>query len=43
VTLSAGVACYPLHGDNDKSLLDAADRALYTAKAKGRNRVVVAK
>jgi diguanylate cyclase (GGDEF)-like protein/PAS domain S-box-containing protein len=43
VTLSAGVACYPLHGDNDKSLLDAADSALYTAKAKGRNRVVVAK
>jgi diguanylate cyclase (GGDEF)-like protein/PAS domain S-box-containing protein len=43
VTLSAGVACYPLHGDNDKSLLDAADRALYTAKAKGRNRVIVAK
>lgn len=43
VTLSAGVACYPLHGENDKSLLDAADRALYTAKAKGRNRVVVAK
>lgn len=43
VTLSAGVACYPLQGDNDKSLLDAADRALYTAKAKGRNRVVVAK
>ncbi|MBN1473091.1 MAG: diguanylate cyclase [Syntrophaceae bacterium] len=43
VTLSAGVACYPLHGDNDKSLIDAADRALYTAKAKGRNRVVVAK
>jgi diguanylate cyclase (GGDEF)-like protein len=43
ITLSAGVACYPLHGDNDKSLIDAADRALYTAKAKGRNLVVMAK
>jgi len=37
------VACYPLHGDNDKSLLDAADRALYTAKAKERDRAVVSK
>jgi diguanylate cyclase (GGDEF)-like protein/PAS domain S-box-containing protein len=43
ITLSAGVAGYPLHGDNDKSLLDAADRALYAAKAMGRNCVLAAK
>jgi diguanylate cyclase (GGDEF)-like protein len=43
ITLSAGVAGYPSHGDNDKSLLDAADRALYAAKAMGRNCVLAAK
>ena len=42
ITLSAGVAGYPMHGDNDKSLLDAVDHALYAAKAAGRNCVVVA-
>jgi diguanylate cyclase (GGDEF)-like protein len=42
ITLSAGVAGYPIHGNSDKNLLDAADRALYAAKAKGRNRVLVA-
>lgn len=37
LTFSAGIACCPLHGADEKSLLRAADRALYKAKADGRN------
>jgi diguanylate cyclase (GGDEF)-like protein/putative nucleotidyltransferase with HDIG domain len=39
VTLSAGVACFPDHGDTAEELLKAADLAVYEAKAAGRNRV----
>lgn len=42
VTLSAGVSTFPTHGDSTGQLLQAADRALYQAKAEGRNRYVVA-
>ena len=42
VTISAGVASGPLGGAASDALLDAADRALYAAKAAGRNRVVAA-
>jgi diguanylate cyclase (GGDEF)-like protein len=38
-TFSAGVALFPLHGDDEATLLAAADAALYAAKADGRNRV----
>ena len=38
-TFSAGLAGYPEHGSSDKVLLDTADRAMYAAKATGRNRV----
>jgi diguanylate cyclase (GGDEF)-like protein len=38
-TFSAGVALYPLHGNDDAALLAAADAALYAAKAAGRDRV----
>ena len=41
-TLSAGVAAFPLHAQSDDELLKAADKALYRAKAEGRNRVCVA-
>lgn len=37
VTVSIGVACYPEDGSLPQDLLNAADRALYAAKADGRN------
>jgi diguanylate cyclase (GGDEF)-like protein len=39
VTISLGVASYPGDGTDAQSLLEAADRALYKAKEKGRNTV----
>lgn len=42
VTVSCGVAQLPEHGKDGKSLLRAADDALYKAKEQGRNRIVVA-
>jgi diguanylate cyclase (GGDEF)-like protein len=42
VTISVGVSHYPEHGTMPQILLRAADDALYEAKAKGRNTVVLA-
>jgi diguanylate cyclase (GGDEF)-like protein/PAS domain S-box-containing protein len=39
VTTSFGVASYPTHGITTDELIAAADSALYSAKAQGRNRV----
>jgi len=39
ITVSIGAAVLGLHGDDIRALLDAADRALYEAKAAGRDRV----
>lgn len=41
VTISFGVAAFPTHGDDAGALLRAADRALYDAKAAGRNRSMI--
>ena len=42
VTSSFGVASLSDHADNAEGVLKAADDALYRAKEKGRNRVVIA-
>ena len=43
VTLSIGVAAFPEDGTTSAAVLRAADAALYSAKRKGRGRVIVAK
>jgi diguanylate cyclase (GGDEF)-like protein/PAS domain S-box-containing protein len=43
ISLSLGVAVYPVHGLTFKDLLKAADDALYQAKNSGRSQVVVTK
>lgn len=41
VTISLGVANCPDHAKDEKTLLEAADRALHSAKLKGKNQVAV--
>jgi diguanylate cyclase (GGDEF)-like protein/putative nucleotidyltransferase with HDIG domain len=41
LTMSFGVASYPLHGVSVDSLMRAADEALYAAKTLGRDRTVI--
>lgn len=40
ITLSAGIAISPQHGSTIEELIASADRALYSAKTSGRDRVV---
>ena len=42
VTASAGVAVHPTHATDSSGLFRAADAAMYRAKHRGRNRVVIA-
>ena len=42
LTISAGIAEYPLHGETREMLLKAADKALYKAKQAGRNQIMIA-
>jgi diguanylate cyclase (GGDEF)-like protein len=39
-TVSIGIACYPINGDTRESILRAADRAMYGAKAAGRDHIL---
>lgn len=41
LTISVGVALYPLHGLDDKDLIKKADMALYEAKLSGKNRSII--
>lgn len=41
VSASAGVAWYPRHGDEPKTLLKSADTAMYQAKLAGKNRTAL--
>lgn len=43
LTISIGVSVFPAHGRTAEDLLEAADRAMYTAKEAGRNRVSLAR
>ena len=42
ITVSMGVATFPDHGPGIKDVVNAADAALYQAKAGGRDQIVVA-
>ena len=42
ITLSLGLALFPVHGATGRAVVHAADEALYEAKHQGRDRVVVA-
>jgi diguanylate cyclase (GGDEF)-like protein len=41
VTISIGIATYPLHGKESEDIIVKADKALYMSKENGRNRVTV--
>lgn len=42
ITLSLGIAIFPLHGTTGEMVIQAADSALYKAKGEGRDRVIIA-
>ncbi|AXI00483.1 GGDEF domain-containing protein [Sporosarcina sp. PTS2304] len=41
VTISSGVAAYPLHAEHPARLIELADQCLYEAKRTGRNKTIV--
>lgn len=42
LTVSLGLAFYPAHGQDPATLVEAADKALYSAKTRGRNQTAIA-
>lgn len=43
ITVSFGLATFPIHGNTPEKLIEKADEALYDSKNNGRNRVTIAK
>ncbi len=41
ITISAGISCYPVQGNDARELIRNADKALYCAKERGRNNVQI--
>lgn len=41
ITFSIGIAAYPEHGNNAETLLKVCDKAAYTAKMEGRDRIMI--
>ncbi|HDO7862908.1 TPA: GGDEF domain-containing protein [Legionella pneumophila] len=41
ITISLGISSYPNHGSSLQELIETADKALYSAKTQGKNRVVI--
>lgn len=41
ITISIGAALFPMHGESPDSLINAADTAMYAAKHRGRDQVVL--
>ncbi|CAM2737732.1 regulatory protein (GGDEF domain) [Legionella steigerwaltii] len=41
ITISIGISVYPTHGHTAEALIESADKALYFAKANGKNQVVL--
>lgn len=41
ITISVGIATYPQDGDTSEALVGAADKALYSSKQQGRNRITL--
>lgn len=39
ITVSGGISTFPMHGDTPEAVIEKADKALYRAKAAGRNRI----
>nr|WP_199306027.1 diguanylate cyclase [Coleofasciculus sp. FACHB-T130] len=40
ISISLGVACFPIHGNTEEAVIHAVDAALYKAKVQGRDRVL---
>jgi diguanylate cyclase (GGDEF)-like protein len=43
ITVSAGIASYPINGKNESELISNADKSLYNSKNSGRNKVSISK